>query len=94
MFAEATYFGFYPLGSDVVLHGIKIMQAAWNHHNSPVIVFGKKHTVSPLLSSVYYVTSDEQTVFFAAIEHGLGRYHIFLLDTKAQQRLRKRIFKK
>lgn len=91
MFVKAKYFGFYPLGADVLLQGTKIMQAVWNAYKPPLIVIGKKNVVSPLFGQMYYVANDNQKVFFVAIEYGLGHYHIFTINEKAQQRLCKRI---
>ena len=91
MFVKAEYFGFYPLGSDVLLQGTKIMQTTWSAYKFPVIVVGKKNVVSPLFAQVYYVTNDNQIIFFVAIEYGFGHYHIFTINEKSQQRLSKRI---
>lgn len=93
MFAKATYFGFYPLGADVILQGVKIMQKPWNDCRSPLVVFAKKEKCIPFLFEVYYVTENDTTVFFAAQEHGLGHFHIFILSDKAQKKLIKRIQK-
>lgn len=42
MFVAVKYFGFYPLGSDVELNGVKIMQEYWNEYNKFIISIGKK----------------------------------------------------
>ena len=87
MLVKAKYFGFYPLGADVLYNNVRIMQAPWEKCNQPIFVFGKKQPVSPCLSRVFYVKKPEQVVFFVAIEHGLGHYHIFSLNERTQKKL-------
>lgn len=70
------------------------MQSAWREYHSPIIVIGKKKVVDPLFGQTFYVINDDQIVFFAAIECGLGHYHIFAFSEKTQQRSSKRIRKK
>ena len=36
---------------------------------------------------VFYTKDDKRTVFFVAIEYGLGHYHIFSINDKTQQKL-------
>lgn len=91
MFVKVEYLGFYPMGSDVILQNIKIMQEPWNVYKYPTICVGKSKEVSPLCGQVFYVTKGEQTVFFVAIEYGLSKYHVFTISGKTQKRLIKRI---
>ena len=68
MFVAVKYFGFYLLGSDVELNGVKIMQEYWNEYNKFIIPIGKKNVVSPFMQQVFYVISKDKIVFFVAIE--------------------------
>lgn len=68
MFIAVKYFGFYLLGSDVELNGVKIMQEYWNEYNKFIIPIGKKGAVSPFMQQVFYVISKDKIVFFVAIE--------------------------
>jgi len=87
VFAIVKYFGFYPLGSDVCYNGLRIMQTNWEEYKHPVFVFGKRHIVNPCFGQVFYAKTDNQIVFFVAIEYGLGYYHIFSLNSRTQQKL-------
>ena len=91
MIAKVTYFGFYPLGTDVSLRNTRIMQEKWNRCTVPVFVIGKKNVVNPTFGEVYYIKNDGQAVFFVAIEYGLGHYHIFTFNAKSQEKLNKKI---
>ena len=91
MFVKVEYFGFYPLGSDIELNHIKIMKSKWNVYKKPVVTYGKKNVVSPSLQDLYYVVSDENVVFFVAIEYGLGHYHIFTVCEKTNSKLSKNL---
>lgn len=94
MFAKVSYFGFYPIGSDVCYNNIKIMQSTWEAYNFPIVLLGKKHTVNPFYGQVFYVKKDDHAVFFVAMEHGHGHHHIFSINDRMQQKLAKRITKK
>ena len=87
MFVKVKYLGFYPLGSEIKVHNIPIMQGTWNVFNKPVITYGKKSVVSPIFEHLYYVTHKNSTVFFVAVEYGLGHYHIFYTDEKTNAKL-------
>ena len=87
MLVKVEYCGFYPLGSDIELGRIPIMQREWNLYRKPVVTYGKKNTVSPFLEQVYYVTHENRTVFFVAMEYGLGHYHIFRVTPKANEKM-------
>lgn len=91
MFVKCKYFGFYPLGSEVELEGIKIMQEYWNEYSKFIIPIGKKNVVSPFMQQVFYIISNEKIIFFIAVEYGLGQYHIFTISNKASKRLEKKI---
>ena len=87
MFVKVEYFGFYPLGSDVELNNVPIMKAEWNLYKKAAFTYGKKNIVSPFLEQLYYVKCNEGTIFFVAVEYGLGHYHIFRTDEKTNQKL-------
>ena len=91
VFVKVNYFGFYPLGSDVCYNDVKIMQTPWEEYRFPVFVFGKKQTVDPCFGQVFYAKNDNQTVFFVAIEYGLGHYHIFSINDCTQQKMIRKI---
>lgn len=91
MFVKAHYFGFYPLGSDIELNGVKIMQLKWNIYKRFVILFGKRNKVSPNFEQLFFVETEGKAIFFAAVEYGLGHYHIFTISDKATKKLSKKI---
>ena len=64
VFVKVNYFGFYPLGSDVCYNDVRIMQTPWEEYRFPVFVFGKKQTVNPCFSQVFYTII---TIFIKAI---------------------------
>lgn len=68
MIAKVKYFEFYPLGSDVELNGIKIMQEYWNEYDKFIIPIGKKNVVNPFMQQVFYVVSKDKIVFFVDVE--------------------------
>lgn len=90
MLAKAIYLGYYPLGGDLEIDGIKIMQFEWKRLLSPIILpFGKTiQGVSPTFSHVFAVTENEKTVFFLVNEHGIGKYHIWFFFDKVVKKLR------
>ena len=93
MFCKVEYLGFYPLGDEVEIGGIKIMQSEWSEHRGFLIPYGKKNVVDPSFSQVCYVQKDGETLFFVAIEYGLGHYHIFKATDKDNLRLSRKIAK-
>ncbi len=90
MFAKATYLGYYPLGGDLEIDNIKIMQLDWKRLCRPVILsIGKTiQGSSPIFSYVFVVTENEKTVFFLANEYGIGKYHIWSFSDKVVKKLR------
>ncbi len=94
MLVKCKYFGFYPLGSEVELEGIKIMKEYWNECNKFIIPIGKRNVVSPFMQQVFYVITNAKIIFFVAIEYGLGHYYIFTISNKASKRLEKKIIEK
>lgn len=91
MLVKVEYLGFYPLGSDMELNNVPIMKADWNLYKKAAFTYGKKNAVSPFLEHLYYVKTNENTVFFVAVEYGLGHYHIFKTDEKTNQKLSAKI---
>ncbi len=91
MLAVVKYLGYYPLGSDVELNGVKIMQEYWNEYDKFIIPIGKKNVVSPFMQQVFYVISKDKIVFFVAIEYGLGHYYIFSISDKKSKLLEKKV---
>ena len=65
MLAKAIYLGYYPLGGDFGIDGIKIMQFKWKCLLRPIIFpFGKTvQGVSPTFSNVFAVTEKEKNCF-------------------------------
>lgn len=65
MLAKAIYLGYYPLGGDLEIDGIKIMQFEWKRLLRPIILpFGKTiQGVSPTFSHVFAVTENEKNCF-------------------------------
>ena len=90
MLAKAIYLGYYPLGGDLEIDGIKIMQFEWKRLLRPIILpFGKTiQGVSPTFSHVFAVTENEKTIFFLVNEHGIGKYHIWFFSDKVVKKLR------
>jgi hypothetical protein len=93
VFCKVEYLGFYPLGDEVEINGIKIMQSEWTAYRELLIPYGKKNVVNPAFGKVYYVQKDGATVFFVAIEYGLGHYHVFKSTDKDNCKLSKKITK-
>ena len=91
MFIKATYLGFFPLGSEIEVGEVRIMQEEWQVYPLPTVTYGKTHVVSPFMQELFYVSADSKTVFFVAVEYGLGHYHLFTVSDKAQKRLSKHI---
>lgn len=91
MFVRVEYFGFYPLGADVCFDGVKILQAPWEKCRFPVFIFGKKQAADPAFGQVFYARNDGRTVFFVAVEYGLGHYHIFSLSDRAQKKMSRKL---
>lgn len=91
MLAKAIYLGYYPLGGDLEIDGIKIMQFEWKTLSRPTIfTFGKTiQGASPIFSYVFVVTENEKAVFFLANECGIGKYHIWSFSDKVVKKLRK-----
>lgn len=95
MLVKAKYFGYYPLGSDVDIHGVHIMQREWKIVSGSIFVIGSKkishrEKVSVFGQKVYSVEENGQTVFFTAEEYGIGKYHIFLFSDKVNNKLSNR----
>ena len=90
MLAKAIYLGYYPLGGDLEIDGIKIMQFEWKNLYRPTILpFGKTvQGVSPIFSHIFVVTENEKAVFFLANECGIGKYHIWSFSDKVIKKLR------
>lgn len=90
MLAKAIYLGYYPLGGDLEIDGVKIMQFEWKCLHRPTILpFGKTiRGASPTFSSVFVATENEKTVFFLANECGIGKYHIWSFSDKVVKKLR------
>ena len=91
MFVKVSYLGFYPLGSDIEINNIKIMQLDWNEYKKPVLIYGKKNVINPFYSQLFYVISKTNIAFFTAYEYGLGHYHVFSVSDKSSDKLSKRI---
>ena len=91
MFVKVSYLGAYPLGADVELNGVKIMQSKWNEYRKPVFIYGKKSVVSPFFLQMFYITQEAKTIFFAADEYRLGHYHIFTVGESTNEKLSKKI---
>ena len=90
MLAKAIYLDYYPLGGDLEIDGIKVMQFEWNCLLRPIILpFGKTiQGVSPTFSHVFAVTGKEKTVFFLANESGIGKYHIWSFSDIVVKKIR------
>ena len=90
MLAKAIYLGYYPLGGDLEIDGIKIMQFEWKCLHRPIILsFGKTiEGATPTFSHVFVVTENEKSVFFLANECAIGKYHIWYFSDKVVKKLR------
>ncbi len=64
MFVKVIYKGYHPLGGDLEIGGIKIMQREWKKLRRPLIfAFGKSvQGVSPIFSDVF-VAEESKKVF-------------------------------
>ena len=91
MFVKVNYFGSYPVGADVALNDVKIMQSEWNEYRKFAFLYGKKSVVSLLAVQLYYVVAQTKIVFFGAYEYRLGHYHIFSVSERANEKLSKSI---
>ena len=89
MFARVFYLGYHPLGGDLEINGIKIMQAEWMKLRKPaVFAIGKSHDgISPAFCEAFYVKSEEKYAFFLAHENELGKYHIFGFSNKSAEKI-------
>ncbi len=67
MFIKVNYFGSYPLGADVELDGVKIMQSEWNEYKKIVFIFGKKKYVTPFFTQLFYAFSENKVAFFHSV---------------------------
>ncbi len=94
MIAKANYFGCLPLGSDVMIDEIKIMQSQWTAYTKPVFLFGKKQGINPCFCDLFYIKQGGKAVLFAAYEQGLGNYHIFTISGKNAQRIKEKLLRK
>ena len=91
MFVKVNYFGSYPLGADVELNNVKIMQSEWNEYRKLTFIYGKKTVVNLFGLQLFYVVSQTKIVFFAAYEYHLGHYHIFAVSDSTNKKLSKSI---
>jgi hypothetical protein len=89
MFARVFYLGYHPLGGDLEINGIKVMQAEWMKLRKPaVFAIGKSHDgISPAFCKAFYVKSEEKYAFFLAHENEIGKYHIFGFSDKDVNKL-------
>ncbi|MBO5221263.1 MAG: hypothetical protein J6C26_03005 [Clostridia bacterium] len=92
MLINTKYVGFFPLGSDIVLDGVSIMQCPWAACTKTVLAIGGGGPVCPLGGMVFSATQGNSVAFFVAIEEGLGKYHIFSVSKKASEKLKKKLF--
>ena len=92
MLAKATYLGYYPLGGDLEIDGIRIMQSEWKCLHRPIVLpFGKTiQGISPTFLHTFVVEKNEKTVFFLANECGIGKYHIWSFSGKVVKKLCKK----
>ncbi len=96
MFIRAKYFGFYPLGSDVEIAGVHIMQCEWKVITKAPLCFGHKKIkngkkVSAFGKTIFYAKENGKSIYFVAKEWGIGKYHIFLFNNKTNEKLKKNI---
>ena len=89
MFVKAVYLGYHPLGGDLEIDGIKIMQLKWKELRRPLVfAFGKSiKGENPIFSYTFVAKENEKTVFFIANESEIGKYHIWGFSVKAAERL-------
>ena len=90
MLAKVIYLGYHPLGDDLEIEGIKIMQHKWKVlHRPMVFAFGKSiKGANPTFSYTFVVKEKEKMVFFIADETEIGKYHIWGFSVKISERLR------
>lgn len=89
MFAKVQYLGFYPLGSDVEINSIKIMQTEWKILQKPKLIpIGKEATgIHPFFCNTYVVEKNGKIAYFMAQECEIGKHHIFEISEKAIKKL-------
>ena len=89
MFVKAVYLGYHPLGGDLEIDGIKIMQLKWKELRRPLVfAFGKSiKGTNPIFSYAFVAEENEKKVFFLAQECGIGKYHIWGFSTKTAEKL-------
>ena len=90
MLTKAIYSGCYPLGGDLKIDGIQVMQSEWKYlHRPTVLPFGKTiQGVSPMFSQAYVVEKNKKLIFFLATESGIGKYHIWCFPDVTTEKLR------
>ena len=89
MFVKAVYLGYHPLGGDLEIDGIKIMQLKWKELRRPIVfAFGKSiKGTNPIFSYAFVAEENEKKVFFLAQESEIGKYHIWGFSTKTAEKL-------
>ncbi len=90
MFAKVTYLGYHPLGGDLEIDNIKIMQLDWKRLRRPLVcAFGKSiQGGNPTFAYTFVAEGNEKSVFFLANEYEMGKYHIWFFSDKATKKLR------
>lgn len=89
MFARAVYLGCYPLGGNLEINGIRVMQTEWKQLCKPIVLsIGKRREgVNPIFCEAFVAGVGGKRAFFLAHENGIGKYHIFRFSDKATEKL-------
>ena len=87
MFSKTIYLGYHPLGGNLEINGIKIMQKEWTRLCKPIIFPLKMPGGQAFFCEPYYVESDGKRAFFLATERGIGKYHIYGFSERAVEKL-------
>lgn len=90
MLTKTIYSGCYPLGGDLEIDGIQVMQSAWKCLRRPTVLpFGKTiQGVNPMFSQAYVVEKNKKLIFFLASESSIGKYHIWVFPDITTEKLR------
>ena len=79
--------GYYPLGSDVEINGIRIMQEEWKTVKTLKLAVTKIKKTFHLRDDIFIVRKGEKVAVFSAYEYGIGKYFISIFNDKISAKL-------
>lgn len=92
MFVKLYYLGYFPLGNEMTLNSVKIMQSEWEPVVRPsTFTYGRRENgATPYFCEVFRAEEDGRVAYFAAYERGYARYHVFEVSSRAARKLEKK----